>query len=88
MSYKEDPGPEDRRRGVIIKSFREMRGMTRDELGREVGKSGKLIAAIETGYRRPTPVVTAKIARALDVPQVAITLPDYEQIRDPADHAA
>ena len=43
---------------------------------------------IETGYRRPTPVVTAKIARALDVPQVAITLPDYEQIRDPADHAA
>ena len=83
MSYKEDPGPEDVRRGVVIKTLRELRGMTRTELGRAIGKSDKLIQAIETGYRRPTPEVISNIAATLDVPQIAITLPDYAQIRDP-----
>jgi transcriptional regulator with XRE-family HTH domain len=83
VSDKPDRNPEDVRIGATIKALREKAGLTPTELGRAIGKSDKLIQAIERGERHATPQVCRRIADTLQVPLVAITLAEYEQIRDP-----
>lgn len=83
MSDNPDRDPEDIRIGQTIKALREKSGLSCTELGRAIGKSDKLIQAIERGDRHATPQVCRAIADKLQVALAAITLADYEQIRDP-----
>jgi transcriptional regulator with XRE-family HTH domain len=83
VSDKPDRNPEDVRIGLTIKALRDKSGLTPAELGRAIGKSDKLIQAIERGERHATPPVCRRIADTLQVPLAAITLAEWEQIRDP-----
>lgn len=74
--------PDDIRVGATIKALRDAYGLSRTELGRAIGKSDKLIQAIELGERKATPEVCRKIADTLGVPLAAITVADYDAIRD------
>ena len=61
--------------GRTIRTMREMRGMTADELATAVGKSRPYIANIEAG-RKPLPtLLLPRVAAALCVPQMAILSP-------------
>ena len=83
MSDKPERDAEDIRVGATIKALRDKSGLTCAELGRAIGKSDQLIQAIERADRHATPEVCRKVADALGVPLAAITMPNYEQIRDP-----
>jgi ribosome-binding protein aMBF1 (putative translation factor) len=88
VSDNPDRDPEDVRIGATIKALREKSGLSCTELGRAISKSDKLIQAIERGDRHATPQVVRGIADTLQVALAAITLADYEQIRDPERGAA
>ena len=70
------------RRCRVVRELRESHGFSRIELAAASGLGEALLGHIETGRRALTYRHLKKIADALDVPQIAITLPDYEQIRD------
>lgn len=70
--------PDDIRVGATIKQMREMRGMTQEELARSSLLSRPYLANIETGRKRPSQKAVAKIAAALQVPQISILAPDLE----------
>lgn len=75
--------PDDIRTGATIKALRDAYGLSRTELGRAIGKSDKLVQAIEIGERKATPEVCRKIADTLGIPLAAITVVGYTDIRDP-----
>lgn len=64
--------------GQTIRSMREMRGLRADALATQVGISRPYLANIEAGRKPLTPVLLAKIAEALYVPQIAILDPVNE----------
>lgn len=64
--------------GQTIRSMREMRGLKADALATQVGISRPYLANIEAGRKPLTPVLLAKIAGALYVPQIAILDPVNE----------
>lgn len=65
--------------GKTIRTLREMRGMTADDLALAVGRSRPYIANIEAG-RKPLPaLLLPKIATALFVDQMAILAPADER---------
>ena len=82
MSDTPERSLEDIRVGATIKALREAHGLTRIELGRAIGKSDKLIQKIEAGERRATPEVCRSIVDTIGVPLAAITVRNYEQIRE------
>lgn len=62
--------------GATVRTMREMRGMTADQLATSVGKSRPYIANIEAG-RKPLPAkLLPRIAAALHVPQISILAAD------------
>jgi transcriptional regulator with XRE-family HTH domain len=58
--------------GQTIRTMREMRGMTADQLATAVGKSRPYIANIEAGRKPLPPKLLPRVADALHVPQIAI----------------
>lgn len=58
--------------GATIRTYREMRGLTPDQLASNVGISRPYLSNIEAGRKRLTPVMLAKLAEALHVAQHAI----------------
>jgi transcriptional regulator with XRE-family HTH domain len=84
LSYKEELGPEDKLRGLLIRTLREEADLSRVELGHAIGRSEQLIGAIERGTRRPTRKSIAGIASALGIEPSVITAPGHEQTREPA----
>jgi transcriptional regulator with XRE-family HTH domain len=82
VSDKPERDPEDIRVGATIKALREAHGLTAVELGRAVGKSEQLIHAVENGSRHATPQVCRRIVDTLGIPLAAITVANYEEIRD------
>lgn len=62
--------------GATVRQMREMRGMKPDELANAVHISRAYLSNIEAGRKRLTPVLLAKIATALAVPQIAIAIPE------------
>lgn len=58
--------------GETIRTMREMRGLKADELANAVGISRPYLANIEAARKPLTPVLLARIAEALHVPQIAI----------------
>lgn len=63
---------EDQRIGATIREMRQMRGMSQDELSRAATISRAYVANIESGRKRPSMKVVARIATALAVPQISI----------------
>lgn len=76
-----DPEPEDIRRGATIRALRELHGLSSDELGALIGKSGQLIRHIEVGRRRATLDVCRAIAEKFRLPLAAITVEGYEPVK-------
>lgn len=68
---------ERQRIGATLRVLREARGYTPDELANEVGISRPYLANIEAGRKPLTPILTAKLAKKLDVRQVAIVRDGY-----------
>jgi DNA-binding XRE family transcriptional regulator len=67
------PVTNTKQNGTAIKTFREMRGMSRDDLVKRLtGVSYPYLANIENEHKDPTPEVLHRIALALDVPLQAI----------------
>lgn len=70
------PGREDRedpdRRLFAdqLKAMREHAGLSRDELGRQIGYTGSTIANIETMYRAPTPDQARRLDAAFGLPGI------------------
>jgi transcriptional regulator with XRE-family HTH domain len=58
--------------GATLRTMREMRGMTADQLANAVGKSRPYIANIEAGRKPLPPKLLPKVADALHVPQISI----------------
>ncbi len=52
---------------IHIRRYRELRGMTLQELARKTGISKSAIAAIETGVHSPSILTLCKLARGLGV---------------------
>lgn len=56
-----------------------MRGLTPDDLATSVGISRPYLANIEAGRKRLTPVLAARVAAALKVPQIALVAFDDDE---------
>lgn len=79
MSKKpQDPNlnPEWVRVGATVRQYREMRGVKPDELANKIDISRSYLANIEAGRKRLQPIHAARIAKVLDVAQIAILRPD------------
>lgn len=63
---------DDERIGATLRQFREMRGMKADDLATRIGISRAYLANIEAGRKRLTPVLLARAAAELHVPQIAV----------------
>lgn len=61
-----------RHNGTAIRTFRTIRGLSRDELAQKVGVSYPYFANIENEHKDGTPELIHRIALALDVPVAAI----------------
>lgn len=68
---------ERKRIGETIRILREARGLQQEELAHAVFISRPYISMIESGTKPITPVLVAKIAEALAVPQIAIVREGY-----------
>lgn len=72
MSNASVRNPDDIRIGAAVKALREAHGLSRVELGEAIGKSGKLIAAIEQANRHATAPVQRLLVDYLRVPLDAL----------------
>jgi transcriptional regulator with XRE-family HTH domain len=63
---------ETKHNGTAIRTFREMRAMSRDDLAQKIGKSYPYLANIELENKEPPAETLNAIALALDVPIAAI----------------
>jgi transcriptional regulator with XRE-family HTH domain len=64
--------PEDIRIGGVVKALREAHGLSRAQVGDAIGKSGKLIAALEQGHRHATAPVQRLLVDFFGVPLDAL----------------
>lgn len=60
--------PENVRVGTIIRTLRESRGLTSDELGQAIGVTGGQVRHIERALRRASLANCVAIAKALGTP--------------------
>jgi transcriptional regulator with XRE-family HTH domain len=67
--------------GATVRQMREMRGLTVDQLAAAVDRSRPYLANIEAGRKRLTPVMAARVAAALHVPQLSLIAPDEHPVR-------
>lgn len=74
------PAPTEAERvGATLRTIRELRGFTVDELAREIGISRPYLANIEAGRKPLSDVLLAKVANTLRVRQLAIMRPDIDR---------
>lgn len=69
MTTPTDP---KRHNGMAIRTIRQIRGISRDDLAQQCGVSYPYFANIENEHKDGTPELIHKIALALDVPVAAI----------------
>ena len=58
--------------GATIKALRESRGLSQEQLATKSLLSRPYLANIETGRKKPSVKAIARIARALQVPQISL----------------
>ena len=68
---------ERERQGATVRILREIRGLRAAELANTIGISDVYLYNIESGAKQITPILVAKIADALAVPQIAIVRDGY-----------
>ncbi|WP_115728274.1 helix-turn-helix domain-containing protein [Actinomyces culturomici] len=68
---------ERKRIGETIRTLREARGLSQEQLAHAIFISRPYISMIESGAKQITPILVAKIADALAVPQIAIVRDGY-----------
>lgn len=68
---------ERRRQGSTVRAIREMRGLDVEQLAQALRISRPYMVNLEAGRKPLTPVLVAKIAEALAVPQIAIVREGY-----------
>lgn len=67
MTHRKDRRPEAEKFGAIVRTLREERGLTQDQLAERAGISATYIGFIERGDNVPTLTVILQIASALKV---------------------
>ncbi len=53
--------------GKNLKSYREQKGLSQEELAFDAGLHRTYVSGVERGIRNPTVVIVAKLATALDI---------------------
>lgn len=72
-----DSRAERSRIGATIRQIRQIRGMTVDQLARELLVSAAHVRNIELGHKPASQEIVARTAEALDVPQIALVREGY-----------
>ena len=67
MTHRKDRRPEAEKFGAIVRTMREERGLTQDQLAERAGVSSTYIGFIERGDNVPTLTIILHIASALTV---------------------
>ncbi|MEA2326988.1 MAG: hypothetical protein QOE68_1947 [Thermoanaerobaculia bacterium] len=67
MTHRKDRRPEAEKFGAIVRTLREERGLTQDQLAERAGVSSTYIGFIERGDNVPTLTIILQIASALKV---------------------
>lgn len=76
---REAPAADHQRVGATLRTLRELRGFTVDELATEMGISRPYLAHIEAGRKSLSEVLLARAAQALRVRQLAIMRSDVDE---------
>lgn len=69
---------DNERVGATLRQFREMRGVKPDDFANRLGISRAYLANIEAGRKRLTPILLARAAAQLGVPQISIMRAETE----------
>lgn len=72
---------DDERIGATLRQIRELRGVKVDELATRIGISRAYLANIEAGRKRLTPILLARAAEELVVPQIAIARGEAQAVQ-------
>jgi transcriptional regulator with XRE-family HTH domain len=67
VTHRKDRRPEAEKFGAIVRTLREERGLTQDQLAERAGVSATYIGFIERGDNVPTLTIILQIASALKV---------------------
>lgn len=67
MTHRKDRRPEAEKFGALVRTLREERGLTQDQLAERAGVSATYIGFIERGDNVPTLTIILQIASALKV---------------------
>jgi XRE family transcriptional regulator, regulator of sulfur utilization len=67
VTHRKDRRPEAEKFGAIVRTLREERGLTQDQLAERAGVSTTYIGFIERGDNVPTLTIILQIASALKV---------------------
>jgi transcriptional regulator with XRE-family HTH domain len=67
VTHRKDRRPEAEKFGAIVRTLREERGLTQDQLAERAGVSSTYIGFIERGDNVPTLTIILQIASALKV---------------------
>lgn len=67
MTHRKDRRPEAEKFGAIVRTLREERGLTQDQLAERAGVSSTYLGFIERGDNVPTLTIILEIASALKV---------------------
>lgn len=70
--------------GATLRVVRELRGASVKQMADAMGVSGSYLTNIEGGFRRLTPLMLARAAQFLDVPQLALVHPESAEQEDVA----
>ncbi|MCF2705839.1 helix-turn-helix transcriptional regulator [Arcanobacterium haemolyticum] len=70
---------EQMRIGATLRTMRELRGLTVEELAEQLGISRPYLSNIEAGRKKITPKLVASASSCLKVPQIAIVNPDFRK---------
>lgn len=70
----------DKRVGATLRALRESQGIGVDDFANRLHISRPYLANIEAGRKRLTPVLLARAAHLLGVPQLAIRAPESESV--------
>jgi DNA-binding XRE family transcriptional regulator len=80
----DEKDPEDVRVGATIKALRDAHGLKAVELAVALGISSAYMSNIEAGRKHAPIAICQQIAKLFRVKLAAITIEDYEKIREPA----
>ncbi len=65
------------RQGATLRTIRELRGLSANDLALELNISRPYLVNIEAGRKKLNPILVARIAAALEVPQIALVREGY-----------